>query len=482
MRVYNTFCMKRFELLFTFLQLPLDYLMLLLAGATAYSLRFTSFVTSIRPVVFANNLSWAKFFPIVLWVAIGWIAIFALSGLYSTNPNRKFAREVARIVLACSTGFAAITIYVFFTLQKFDSRFLVLGGWVCATTYVIAARFVLQLVKMLLYRSGVGLRHTVLIGADTTAHALREALHDAPRYGYEVVSTFDHFDETVAQKLAHQEIDELIFADPKSHIDDALSAIDFANDRHITFKYSADLFTTLSTNMSVSTVAGVPIIELTRTRLTGWGRIIKRCVDIVGSLFFLILLLPIYAVIALIILIETGRPVIYKNERVGQYGQNFITLKFRSMYQKDSTGSQFGTHGEIALAKEKELIAARSVKTGPVYKIMNDPRVTPFGSFIRRWSIDELPQFWNVLMGDMSLVGPRPHQPREVALYEKHHKILFSIKPGITGLAQISGRSNLTFEEEAKLDTFYIENWSLYMDIIIMLKTPFVVLRRKGAW
>ena len=152
------------------------------------------------------------------------------------------------------------------------------------------------------------------------------------------------------------------------------------------------------------------------------------------------------------------------------------------MYQKYCTGAQFGTVGEQALQKEAELIKTNSVKSGPVYKIQNDPRVTPYGRFIRRWSLDELPQFWNVLRGDMSLVGPRPHQPREVAQYQKHHRTVLAVKPGITGLAQISGRSELDFETEVKLDTFYLEHWNLLIDIIILVKTPFVVLWRKGAW
>ncbi len=173
---------------------------------------------------------------------------------------------------------------------------------------------------------------------------------------------------------------------------------------------------------------------------------------------------------------------LYKNERVGAFGKHFFTLKFRSMFQNDCTGRQFGESGEEALKQEEELIEKNSIKEGPVYKIANDPRVSKFGRFIRKWSIDELPQFWNVFIGQMSLVGPRPHQPREVEKYEKHHKIVLAIKPGITGMAQISGRSDLNFEDEVKLDAFYIENWNLLIDLIILIKTPFVVFRRKGAW
>jgi len=472
--------MKRLELLFTFIQLPVDYLMLILAGVTAYGLRFTKLVTSIRPILF--DLPWSRYWPTLLAVALGWIFIFAFSGLYNTNPNRKFASVLTRIVMACSTSFAAITIYVFFTLQKFDSRFLVLAGWLLAMLYVFLGRLLMRGVRSLLYRAGIGLRTIVVIGQESVAKIITDTLRTKPYLGYRVVGNFKRFTDFLEDTARKKSPDEIIFTDPKADEEGALKAIDFANQHHVVFKYSADLFDTISTNMAVSTVAGIPIIELRRTRLTGWNRIVKRLVDIIGSLILLALFSPLFLIISIIILLETGLPIIYRNERVGQFGKKFFTLKFRSMHQKHSTGEQFGASGEKALREEEMLIETSNSKSGPVYKIKNDPRVTAAGSFLRRWSLDELPQFWNVLKGQMSLVGPRPHQPREVSNYEKRHSVLFAIKPGLTGLAQISGRSDLTFEEEARLDTFYIENWNLFLDFIILIKTPFVVLWRKGAW
>ncbi len=472
--------MKRLELLFTFLQLPLDYLMLILAGVTAYNLRFTKFVISIRPILF--DLPWSRYWPTLLVVALGWIVIFAFSGLYSANPNRKFASELTRIVMACSTSFAAITIYVFFTLQKFDSRFLVLTGWLLAMLYVFIGRLIMRGIKGLLYRAGIGLRATVIIGQESVAKIIIDTLKAKPYLGYKVVGNFERFTGLAEDDMRKKSPDEIIFTDPKADEEEAFKAIDFANQHHVVFKYSADLFDTISTNMAVSTVAGIPIIELRRTRLTGWGKIAKRLVDIVGAIILLVLLSPLFLIISIIILLETGLPIIYRNERVGQFGKNFFTLKFRSMYHKYSTGEQFGAAGKKALREEERLIETSNGKSGPVYKIKNDPRVTSVGAFLRHWSLDELPQFWNVLKGQMSLVGPRPHQPREVNKYEKRHHVLFAIKPGLTGLAQISGRSNLTFEEEARLDTFYIENWNLLLDLIVLIKTPFIVLKRKGAW
>mgnify|MGYP001613694581 CR=1 FL=1 len=471
--------MKKFELTFAFAQLPLDYLLIVLAGFTAYALRFTSFTTSIRPVLF--DLAWTKYWPLVLLTALVWIIIFALSGLYNTTPSRKLASDLTRVFMACSTGFAAITVYVFFALEKFDSRFLVLVGWVLAIIYVSLGRIIMNGLKKLMHRAGFGLRKFVIIGKETIADQIKEVLTSRRSLGYRIIKIFPHFNLASQEFLKQNRPDELIFTDPKAHGDESIEAIDFANEHHITFKYSADLFSTISTNMAVSTIGGIPIIELRLTRLTGWNRIIKRLVDIVGSTFFIFLFSPLFILISIAIILETGFPVIYKNERVGQEDEKFFTLKFRTMYQKFSTGPQFGRQGEEALKTEQELIATQSIKSGPIYKIKNDPRITLLGRFLRRSSLDELPNFFNVLKGEMSLVGPRPHQPREVQGYKRQHKIVLAIKPGITGLSQISGRNNLTYEEEINLDTFYIENWNLYTDLIILIKTPFVVLAKKGS-
>lgn len=471
--------MKRFELFFLFLQLPIDFVMIVLSGITAYSLRFSKTITAIRPVVF--NIPWQQYWLVLLIATAGWILIFALSGLYSPNPNRKLAGDFTKIFLACSTGFAGITMYVFFALQRFDSRFLVVATWGFSIIYVSLGRFIVRSFKGILFRHGIGLKKVALIGSAALAETIMTTFKTEPRLGYAVLGHFDHFDDATEQTLLSALPDEIIFTDPKAHEKEALKAVAFANQHHLIFKYSADLFATIATNMAVSTIAGIPIIELRHVRLTGWGRITKRLADIIGSIMLLILCSPIFLLTAIAILIETGRPIIYKNERVGHLGKKFLTLKFRTMYQKYCTGPQFGMAGIAALKTEAELIQKQNSKSGPIYKIKNDPRITPLGRFLRKFSIDELPQFWNVLTGEMSLVGPRPHQPREVAGYENQHPILFAIKPGVSGLAQISGRSNLTFEEEMKLDAFYAENWSLYLDVIILFKTPFIVLKKTGS-
>src|SRR3989339_279226 len=471
--------MKRSEVILMVLQVPIDFIMLLVAGVSAYFLRFTDWALRLKPVVF--DITLGEFLYYVAWVGLGWMIIFMIVGLYSTDPNRKFARDLVRVLLACTTGLAAVAVYVMFTQKLFDSRFLVVVSWGFAILYVVIGRFFMRGVKGLLYRWGIGLRRVGVIGAQDIAHAIVETLSSRRELGYEVVGTFASYTAKIEHELDDVKPHELIFTNPKANEKETLSAIRFCNQHHIVFKYSADLFDTYTTNMSVSALAGVPIVELKRTSLDGWGRVAKRIFDIIFSVIVLVIMSPLMIFVSLVILFETGRPIIYKNERVGIRGNAFMAFKFRSMHQKDSTGPQFGESGEKAERKEQELIEKQNTKTGPIYKIKDDPRITSFGRFIRRWSIDELPQFFNVFKGNMSIVGPRPHQPREVEQYKSQYPTVFVLKPGVTGLAQISGRSDLSFEEEMQLDILYTEKWSLLQDFVIFIKTPFIVFKKRKA-
>lgn len=474
--------MKKSEIILTTINLPLDFLMLILAGLAAYSLRFAKFFTVIRPVIF--DLSFEEYLPLMLAVAVGWLVLFIFSGLYEIRPNRRLVNELSRVVFACSTGLAAITIYIFFQRELFDSRFIVLAGWFLAIVFVSAERVLIRLVKNILYRLGVGVRSVVIIGAGHISDILRETFIHRRGFGYRLSAQFEKFNEKsrqgVEKLIREKKADEILFTNPKADQAETLAVIDFCEEHHLTFKYSADLFSTYVTNMALLTISGIPIVEMQKTRLQAWGRVIKRIMDIVGSAILIIITIPFMLLTALAIWLETGRPIIYQNERVGEADKQFNTLKFRSMFQKYCIGPQF-KNSQKALALEKKLIKTQSIKEGPVYKIKDDPRVTKVGRLIRRLSLDELSQLFNVLKGDMSLVGPRPHQPREVAQYEKHHRRVLNIKPGLTGLAQISGRSDLEFEEEVRLDTFYLEHWSVLTDLIILLKTPFILLKARKA-
>ena len=468
--------MKKSELFFSFLLVPLDFLMIILAGISAYYLRFTSVAAEIRPVIF--NLPFSGYFQILLLIAFAWLLIFAFAGLYNIKGSRRLTTEVYRVILACSTGLMLIVIMIFVFRELFSSRFIVLAGWLLAIVYISFARIIIRLVQRTLLRYGIGVHKIVLVGNSNTTDALIYEFSSRKNSGYEVVKRLKNFSleatEDLIEFIKTCEVDEIIQSDPNLSKAEVIRLFDFADENHIIFKYAADLLGAKVLKTEVSEVAGIPIVEVKKTPLDGWGRIIKRIFDIVSASFFIILFSPVLIIAAIIIKLDSRGPVIYKNERVLKNG-TFKLFKFRSMIYQYCVGEDYGN--DQALELERKLIEERSIKAGPVYKIADDPRLTGVGKFIRRWSIDELPQFFNVLRGDMSLVGPRPHQPREVAKYERHHKKVLSIKPGLTGLAQISGRSDLSFEDEVKLDSYYIENWSLLFDIAIVVRTPLAVLR-----
>jgi len=241
----------------------------------------------------------------------------------------------------------------------------------------------------------------------------------------------------------------------------------FCDDNYISLKFVPNIFQILTSNTEVANLAGYPVVELKRTSLDGWGQIIKRIIDMAGAIFGVIALAPLLGLVALLIKLDSEGPVFVGLKRVG-CGKIFDLYKFRSMIKN-------------AEFFKKDLAAFNERKGSPLFKMKNDPRVTKIGRILRKTRLDELPQLINVLKGEMSLVGPRPHEPAEVAEYQRHHKKVLAIKPGITGLAQISGSSDLPFDEEVKLDTFYVENWTLAKDIKILIRTLRVIFFDKSA-
>jgi len=468
--------MKKAELIFSAILVPLDYLMLFIAGSLAYTIRFSEFYReNIREA--AIDLPFHDYLQIVLVVALFWLFIFAVSGLYSIGGTRRKFDELAKVFMACSTGVMAVIIYIFFKRELFSSRFIVLAAWILSVLFVIFGRMLIRHVQQQLFKRGIGLHKIIVIGNSRLGNELIDVIKGMPKLGYEIVKQFSEYNERVEKSILelHQrrKIDEIVQASPSMGKTETLQLLDFVNYNHITFRYLADLLGTLSTNLEVQMLRGIPLVELKRTKLDGWGSIYKRIFDIIGSILGIIVFSPIMLIAAIAIKIDSKGTVLFKYKRIGRKGEPFTFVKFRSMH-KDVHHLRFD--------KEFQKQAGGNLRDGtPMIKFKNDPRITRVGNFIRKYSIDELPQFFCVLAGTMSLVGPRPHEPEEVERYTKHHRKVLALKPGITGLAQIAGRSDLDFEEEVKLDTFYIENWSLIYDIIILVKTPFVLLKTREA-
>ncbi len=470
--------MKKTHLWLSFLLVPVDFLMIFLAGISAYYLRFSEFTRGIRPVIF--DLPFNEYISALFIISLLWLVIFTFAGLYSIKSSRKLGQEIHKVFLACSTGLALIVILIFFRRELFDSRFIVLAGWIFAIFYVSFGRLFVRWLQRILYRHGWGVRKVLLIGAGKTADTLIYHFSSRKNSGYKVVKRVREIKSETWAELAEfikdQEIDEIIQSDPNLSKAETLKLYDFATDNHIVFKYAADLLGVKVLRTEVMELAGIPVAEVKRTTLEGWGRITKRIFDIIFSGLLIAFLSPLLLIVTILIKLDSRGPVFFSRRddgsyvyRIGESGKPFRYLKFRSMIPKSDN------------MRYKELANKNIRPDGPMVKIKDDPRVTGMGRFIRRWSIDELPELFLVFSGKMSLVGPRPHLPEEVAKYENNHRKSLTIKPGITGLAQISGRSDLLFDEEAKLDLYYIENWSMLLDINILLKTPWAVIRHREA-
>ncbi|MBU1136745.1 sugar transferase [Patescibacteria group bacterium] len=461
--------MKKAELVFTAILPPLDFIMLFLAGIAAYFLRTNPLVSQYRPVLFHLNLPFSRYLALIITISVFMLFVFALVGLYRIRLQRILLDDFFKIVIGVSAGIIGLVFYSFVRLELFDSRFLIVIGWAIAITFVSFGRFVVhRWQRHLMRKHNFGLRRALVIGTDGVSQKIVNYIKSQPILGYQLATNLDKLDlDAIRKKVKNLGVEEIILADSDWPKEKILELINFCDDYHLTFKFVPNLFQTLTVNTSVETLGDVPIIELRRTALNGWGRIIKRVVDFIGALIGLIVLSPFFALVAVFIKWDSRGQVLVQLKRVSQ-GKEFQLYKFRSMID----GAEKLKPG---LQEKNER------KDGPLFKIKNDPRVTKVGRVLRKYRLDEFPQLINVLKGEMSLIGPRPHQPDEIAWYQKHHKKVLAIKSGMTGFAQISGSSDLPFEEEIKLDTYYVENWSLIMDLKIFLRTWLVLLKDRSA-
>lgn len=454
--------MKKADLFFNVARVPVDFTMLVAAGIATYFLR-TQILDVFRPVAFTFNLPLIVYLPIVIGVAGFFIVLFAVSGLYSMRVRTSLTTEFIRIAVASSAAIMLLIVYIFLRQELFNSRFLVLGGWFLAVLFVFVGRILIrQAQRYVVSKYGFGVHRLMIIGDDEASKEVARGIELDPYSGYRIVKQLSNPElSEVISAVGNPGIDEIILANPNYPASKVTQLVDFAHEHHIVFKFIPNIYQTLTTHFDIDVIKNMPVIELKRTSLDGWGKVFKRVFDVAAALGGLVLFSPLMIAIAFAIKWETQGPVFVTLKRVSK-NKDFPLYKFRSMI-------------ENAEELKPYLISLNERRDGPLFKMKHDPRLTKVGRFIRRYRIDELPQFFNILNGDISLVGPRPHQPDEIAQYEKHHKKVLAIKAGATGLAQISGSSDLPFEDEVALDTFYIENWSLLLDLRIMIRTIFRV-------
>jgi exopolysaccharide biosynthesis polyprenyl glycosylphosphotransferase len=428
-----------------------------------------------------NYVAFSVFAPLILLLVPVTLLLFAAGGLYRSRRGTEWFDDIPSVLK--NTALAVMSLYAGVALLRYPatSRLTFILAWLLAFGFVVVGRAFVQLVTSELHRRGVGVERLLVVGGNNLGRIIMQNLAARAHLGYQVVGFVDDdrlgdfgrfrhlggLDE-VERLAVDEQIDQVIVALPAASHAAILRIVDHCRQGQVSFKIVPDLYEMSLSRVDVDTVSGIPLIGLKDVSIQGWNAVTKRVIDILVSGLALLVAAPLMGLIALAIRLESRGPVFYPNTRIGKGGQPFTMYKFRSMRQD-------ADQQRVALLEKKD-------GDNRLFKDRKDPRRTRMGAIIRRWSLDELPQFWNVFVGDMSVVGPRPQIPPEVANYEDWHFKRLAVSPGLTGLWQVSGRSELTFDEMVIYDIYYIENWSLGLDFRILLRTIPAVLYGRGAF
>jgi exopolysaccharide biosynthesis polyprenyl glycosylphosphotransferase len=448
--------------------LATDAVVIVLATALSFSFRFSDEATPaalIGPIQIVGTL-----------LPIFWLLVLVFMGSYDRRALFVGLAEYSRVVMSGVVVLAVIST-VSFLLKQDTSRAYVLITIPVGVLGLLIERYMWRRWLLARRRAGVGLAPTVVVGYPAERESLAAAMTERPWAGYRVVASLDRpakrsdweeWFEELERELADSRATALALA--------GSSAGDASFVRELSWRIEgegvdllvgAGVGTTTGPRVSLRVASGLPLLHLDEVALRNTQRVAKRSLDIVGSALGLIIFSPVLAIIALSILITSGPPILFRQKRAGRDHVTFRMWKFRTMVRN-------------ADSQRSELREATG-DTGPTFKADNDPRITPLGHFLRRWSLDELPQLFNVFTGDMSLVGPRPHPMDDVALYEQRDLRRLIAKPGMTGLWQVAGRSDLSWDASIELDLLYIENWTFLGDLAILARTVQAVLQGSGA-
>jgi exopolysaccharide biosynthesis polyprenyl glycosylphosphotransferase len=469
------------SLVYSFSLVVGDFLALIAAFAGAYILRVS---ISHKPI--SESVPAVTYLEIFLLVLPFWILIFALMGLYTSNIYEKRFVEAGRLLVGSFLGLLFVTGIAYFNNKPIlPAKLVPIYGLVFAFLFLLIFRNLARAIRSLLYSYDIGITNVLLVGNTPMSFELIDILQDRKTSGYKIMGVvtdkehaakryphlrvFKTMDEAISHiktKNIHSIVQTELFPDPDLNND----LIDFAQQHHIAFRFIPGNSEMFVGNLEVELFKqSLPVVTVHQTALIGWGRIVKRAFDLIVGILLLILASPLLLFIMIMQLLSGGH-VFFRQTRLTRFDQAFRVYKFRTVRPAFN-----GLSPEQAFEKigKPELIE-RYRNNGD--QISNDPRYGKFGNFLRKTSLDELPQLFNVLKGDISLVGPRALVPEELRLFEKRHAIL-SVKSGLTGLAQISGRRNINFQERRKLDMYYVQNWSFWLDVVILFKTFRVVLR-----
>jgi exopolysaccharide biosynthesis polyprenyl glycosylphosphotransferase len=412
-----------------------------------------------------------------------WIALFASAGLYDDRRLINAADEFKLVLQSVATGTMVAT-FAAFVLKVPTQRSWVLAVWMGCTLATLTTRFLYRAILRALRRSGMLVSRILIVGAGREGRDLCRVVTRASWLGFEVVGFLDDDcppgpvaaglpevigpTTAVCQAVGSHAVNAVLVAGGSVSTETAERVYRDLQQVPVDFHLSTGILGVAASRLAVQRFDDVPILGLRRVELTRWQRVVKRCFDVVMAGLLVVALSPVMLACAVAVRLTSPGPVLFRQRRFGKDGRVFWMHKFRSMVVD-------------AEARQPALRAVANDADGPLFKLSGDPRVTPTGRVLRAWSLDELPQLLDVLRGQMSLVGPRPFVTHEIDLDDPWACTRLRVKPGMTGLWQVSGRHRLPFDDLVRYDLFYVENWSLTMDLFILLRTIPAALRRSGA-
>ncbi len=460
-----------------------DAILINVAFALAYIIRYR--LQWFRAVDPAYYTDFTAYLPFAALLTVLLIAAYAIGGLYGEQRGRRLWSDIIGIINGTATGIGVMIIIVFFWRPLFYSRLIFVYTAILVISLLILARLVLRASLAYLRKRGIGVVRVIVVGAGELGRMIMRNVVANPALGYEIIGFVDDNPsksatnigrfralgtiDRLGEILAAEDVDEVIITLPWQYYRRIMRVMAESERAGVRTRVVPDLFQLRLGRVEVDTLNGIPLLGLRDVALPRHQLLIKRGMDIILSALALVALAPLMGLIAVAIKLDSPNgPILFRQVRVGKDGRHFHLYKFRSMIPE----------AEAIKRKLTEMNEA----DGPLFKIRNDPRRTRVGRILRRFSLDELPQLINVLRGEMSLVGPRPALPEEVAQYEPWHHKRLTVTPGITGLWQISGRSDLSFDEMVLLDIYYVENWSLLLDLRILLVTIPKVILGEGAY
>jgi exopolysaccharide biosynthesis polyprenyl glycosylphosphotransferase len=404
------------------------------------------------------------------------ILLFCQShSLYQTVRERTAVRESLAVLGAVSYATLLLTAFIYISGVKVISRFVVLASGVLNVVTMAAWRYWKRELVIRRVTQGVGARNTVIVGAGRVGHALAQYLEENKQLGYKFTGFLDDNHNGHPKMLgkvedlgrvARAEFVDVVFITIPSQRDLVKRVATEARRQRLNVKVVPEIYDGLGWNAPIWHLGNFPVMELHSEPIPAVGLFVKRLVDIVTSAGTLIFLSPVFVILAAAIKLDSPGTVLYRAKRMGKKGQVFVCYKFRTMVADADA--------------HKDELRHLNERNGPFFKISDDPRVTRVGRFFRKYSLDELPQFWNVLKGEMSLVGPRPHPLDDFGQYSLDHLRRLDVKPGITGLWQVTARQDPSFETNMRLDIEYIENWNFWFDTRILLRTIPEALSGRG--